>query len=284
VPEAKVLRVRFIARTLTAAFLFIALTLVTQVGGIAYLAAKMIARRDPALGGRDTWRYKMKVGSAGLAIYALLTWIVVPPIAAKFGRVRLPCGADGKLMPASWLTCALNRGFVTPGTSDLVMALAEAMSRQFPGSPVTTLEGGFPFIDGFPVLPHLSYRDGRKVDVAFFYRRTDIDEPIPWGSPSPVGYFVYGPLPGEPAPCIGRWTPLRWDFSWFQPAAPVWRIDEIRTAAMIAWLKEQPRVARLFIEPYLAERLSAAGGKVRFQGCKAARHDDHIHIESQSDR
>jgi hypothetical protein len=48
---------------------------------------------------------------------------------------------------------------------------------------------------------------------------------------------------------------------------------------MILWLTAQPEVARIFVEPYLAERLGVAGGKVRFQGCWAARHDDHVHVE-----
>jgi hypothetical protein len=208
------------------------------------------------------------------------TAAIVPPLAARFGRVRLPCSAVGNVEPSGWVTCALNRGFVSPDTLRLAIALGDEMAREFSGSRVTTLEASFPFIDGFPLPPHLSHRDGRKIDVAFFYKRADTGQPVPAGSPSLLGYFVYEqPLTGESASCGGRWTPLRWNFSWFQPSNPVWQLDERRTAAMISWLVSQPEVVRVFVEPYLATRLGVAGGKVRFQGCWAARHDDHLHIE-----
>ncbi|HEX7970541.1 MAG TPA: hypothetical protein VF502_20145, partial [Stellaceae bacterium] len=117
-------------------------------------------------------------------------------------------------------------------------------------------------------------------DLAFFYRASDSGVPVPEGSPSPLGYFIYEQArPDDPDPCAGRHTPLRWDFQWLQPDKPAWRLDDERTTAMINWLKEQPQVSRLFLEPHLAQRLGVAGGKLHFQGCRAARHDDHIHIE-----
>jgi hypothetical protein len=264
------------------AALFIVLTALTQIGGVVYLAVAAATRRLHRTRALGRGRRALLVTVVSVGLYAVLTWAAVPPLAAAFGRVRLPCGADGDVAAASWLTCALNRGFVTPTTRAFVGQLGSEMARQFPGSQVTTLEGGFPFIKGFPLPPHLSHRDGRKVDLAFFYRRADTGAPIAHGSPSRLGYFVYEPpLPSEITPCAGRWTPLRWDFSWFQPAHPAWRLDDARTAAMIAWLKDQAQVTRLFIEPHLAQRLGVAGDKVRFQGCHAARHDDHIHLEIQ---
>ena len=158
-------------------------------------------------------------------------------------------------------------------------ALDQAMAGRFPGSGVTILEGSFPFFDGFPLPPHLSHHDGRKVDLAYFYRDAS-GQPIARGSPSPIGYFHFQqPRSGDREPCAGRFTPLRWDFGWLQPKAPAWVLDEERTRAMILWLKARPEVTRIFIEPHLADRLGVGGGKVRFQGCQAARHDDHLHVE-----
>ena len=68
-------------------------------------------------------------------------------------------------------------------------------------------------------------------------------------------------------------------FAWLQPSRPTWTLDQPRTAAILAWLQADPRVLKIFIEPYLAQCLNVTGGKIRFQGCHAARHDDHIHIE-----
>jgi hypothetical protein len=43
----------------------------------------------------------------------------------------------------------------------------------------------------FPLPPHPSHRDGRKVDLAYCYRSVDGDAAIPHGSPSWLGYFKH---------------------------------------------------------------------------------------------
>jgi murein endopeptidase len=66
---------------------------------------------------------------------------------------------------------------------------------------------------------------------------------------------------------------------WLQP---FWRdlfVDHRRTAAALQWLAQDPRVEKVFIEPHLRQTLGASHPKVRFQGCRAARHDDHIHFQ-----
>jgi hypothetical protein len=260
--------------------LFIALTALTQIGGLALLLGLAMGRA-PAIRHASPWAQRAAVTLATMATYFAMTVLLVPPLAKAFGRVRLPCGTeDGPVVAATWLTCALNRGYVRPDALALLTALGDDVGRRFPGSRLTTLEANFPFIDGFPLPPHLSHRDGRKVDLAYFYRRVDGDAAIPHGSPSWLGYFIYEqPAPGAPQPCAGRWTPLRWNFDQLQPQPPTWRLDDERTAWMLTWLKDNAQVSRIFIEPHLAQRLNVAGGKVRFQGCRAARHDDHIHVE-----
>jgi hypothetical protein len=39
------------------------------------------------------------------------------------------------------------------------------------------------------------------------------------------------------------------------------------------------RISKIFIEPHLKTRLNLNHNKVRFHGCQAVRHDDHIHIQ-----
>ena len=75
------------------------------------------------------------------------------------------------------------------------------------------LDGGFPFLDGFPLLPRLSHDDGRKLDLAFL-------------------------------------------------------------------LAADPAVERLFLEPHLQARLGLSDPRIRFPRCRAARHDDHIHVQT----
>jgi hypothetical protein len=40
-------------------------------------------------------------------------------------------------------------------------------------------------------------------------------------------------------------------------------------------------VDKVFLEPHLTSSLGLAAPAVRFQGCRAARHDDHIHVQIQ---
>lgn len=255
--------------------IFAILTAVTQIGGIAYAVAwfawSSTRRRQIPV--------SILVPTTTIGLYTLMTMYAVPPLAAYWGRERLPCTQAGSIVPATHLTCALNRGYVSTETLDLLRQLTNDLSHRFPGSRLVLLEGGFPFLDGFPLLPHLSHRDGRKVDISFFY--TDVKgDPWPDGSPSYLGYFIYEqPKPTETQPCRGRFSPLRWDFYWLQGLAPEWRMDVQRTQWMVRWLKNRPEVSRLFLEPHLAERLGESGGKLRFQGCHAARHDDHLHVE-----
>jgi len=44
-------------------------------------------------------------------------------------------------------------------------------------------------------------------------------------------------------------------------------------------LLAQAQTSKIFIEPHLKKRLELANKKLRFQGCKATRHDDHIHLQ-----
>jgi hypothetical protein len=264
---------RRLASILCHALIVIALTLLTQVGGVAYLFALL----GTALWrqGLSSWRRAASLTTAAVVIYAVASIAVIPPLAALFGRERASCAFT------TLVGCALNRTYLRPGTLTLIGALDQAMANRYPGNSVTILEGSFPFFDGFPLPPHLSHHDGRKVDLAFFYRDAG-GRPIARGSPSPIGYFHFQqPQPDDRTPCAGRFTPLRWNFDWLQPKEPAWVLDEERTRAMILWLKARPEVTRIFIEPHLADRLGVSGGKVRFQGCQAARHDDHLHVELQ---
>jgi hypothetical protein len=254
------------------AFIVVALTLLTQIGGVAYVVALLATRRwrNAAV---PRWRHTSYLAAATVLIYAIASIAIVPPLAKLFGRERVSCAST------TFAGCVLNRTYLTPRTLALTAELDQAMASRFAGSSVTILEGSFPFFDGFPLPPHLSHDDGRKVDLAYFYRDAS-GRPVARGSPSPIGYFHFQqPRPADREPCAGRFTPLRWDFAWLQPREPAWALDEERTRAMILWLKAHPDVKRIFIEPHLADRLDVGGGKLRFQGCQAARHDDHLHVE-----
>ncbi|MFQ1702799.1 hypothetical protein ACJ5NV_19640 [Loktanella agnita] len=129
------------------------------------------------------------------------------------------------------------------------------MHLQFPGTRTRALDGNFPYLDGFPLLPHLSHDDGEKLDLAFFY--TD-----------QAGVYQAG-------------YSLRWDMPWLQPLLRDWPLDEACTGAMLRWLAANPigEDFKVLVEPHLSERLEVTGAAIRFQGCRAARHDDHLHLQ-----
>lgn len=231
------------ARFLLQLVVFVFLTLLTQIGGLAWLIALATRRRITVFA----------------VAYVTLTYGATL-LAPQFGRVALPCvGGEPRL--ASPLFCALNRHYVSPQMKDVLSDLGRAV----PGTRV--LDANFPFFDGFPLLPHLSHDDGDKADIALYY-----GGPLP----SPFGYFAFEDGPTD---CPHNWLSLRWDMGWLRP---LWRdgdLDEAATAQAMRHLSEDPRVGKILFEPHLVERLGVAHPKVRFQGCRAARHDDHIHLQ-----
>lgn len=239
------------------ALLVSGLTVLTQIGGLAWIIALFFRRRLIAFG----------LAYAALTLAAI--WI-----APGFGRVALNCFDDGPLQVQSPIYCALNRTYVTPGLNDILVEAAEDMDRRFPGTQTLVLDANFPFLDGFPLLPHLSHDDGDKADLAFFYR--DDTGYLPGATRSPIGYFAFEPGPTE---CAGSGPTLRWDLGILQPLWRGYILDKARNAAILDILSRDIRVGKIFVEPHLVQALDVSHPKIRFQGCRAARHDDHIHVQ-----
>lgn len=257
-PPGKLHAAREVIRALGHGILVLLLTLLTQLGGIAWLIALAFRRRTIAFG----------------AVYLLLSLVAIW-VAPMFGRVPLPCWGDGALRAQSWVFCAMNRQYVVPEVKEMLTDLAETMEDRFPGVRVQVLDANFPFVTGFPLMPHLSHDDGEKVDIAFFYADRS-GRYLPGVTRSPVGYFAFEEGDTE---CPPAWPTLRWDLAWLQPLWPDLMLDRPRNRAALDLLEADPRAGKIFVEPHLRAALGALGPKVRFQGCRAARHDDHIHIQ-----
>ena len=235
--------------------LVLALTALTQLGGIAWLAALRFRRRLLAF----------------MVFYTLL-WGLAVVVAPLWGRQMIGCW-PGSLIETRATLCALNRSYGTPVLASVLEDLAQARAAE--GDRIVLLDAGFPFLDGFPLLPHLSHDDGEKADLALAYADT-AGTALPGATRAPLGYFAFEPGPSD---CPPRRLTMRWDLDWLQP---LWRdlvLDAPRSAAQVAWLLDDPRVGKVFLEPHLQERLGLADPKLRFQGCRAARHDDHIHFQ-----
>ena len=127
-----------------------------------------------------------------------------------------------------------------------------------------------------PMPPHLSHGDGREIDLAVFYvtpAGRALAKP-----PTSSGYNAFEPPLHEAARvCVGvKGAHQQGD----PPASRGWRLDPDRTSDLVRRLTADVRVRRVFIEPHLKSRLGfSRDAKVRFAGCQAARHDDHMHVD-----
>lgn len=65
----------------------------------------------------------------------------------------------------------------------------------------------------------------------------------------------------------------------------IWRdtdlvFDRKRTQSLIKCITKNKGIRKVFIEPHLKSRLGlSTNNKVRYHGCHAVRHDDHIHLQ-----
>lgn len=235
----------------------ILLTLLSQLGGLAWIVALCFRKRILAF----------------VAAYATLS-VTALWVAPVMGREPLPCISGDALKMQSTLFCVLNRQYVTPELKVVLHEFANRMESTFPDTTTRILDANFPFVSGFPLLPHLSHNDGRKVDLAFYYQ--DDSGYLPDTAKSPIGYFAFEDGPTD---CPRTTLSLRWDFAWLQPFWPDYELEPLRMTAALKWLGSDNRIGKVFIEPHLAARFNASSSRIRFQGCRAARHDDHLHIQ-----
>ena len=263
-------------RILRHGFAVLLLTLLTQIGGLAWLLALALRRFLPSSG-------RLVFLMLFIGVYAAAT-LVTHQVAPLLGRVPLPCFTSASLSVRTPFYCALNRNYATPELKAAAEAYANHMASSFPGTKTLALDANFPFVTGFPLMPHLSHDDGRKLDLALYYsdntgnfRNSE--------TRSPLGYFAFQqPLANSPQPCARRrrFISLRWDMNWLQPMFPDWDIEPARMTEALRWLSTEGRshgIEKVFIEPHIPARLGISNDIIRFQGCNAARHDDHIHIQ-----
>lgn len=190
------------------------------------------------------------------------------------GLVPLPCAEAGPLRPVHPSYCRLQRNFVTPKVRAALLAAATAFVADHPGRIVRYMEASWPS-GKRPMPPHLSHGNGRQIDLVLFYQDR---QGRPVKPPTANGYYAFEPprteaervCPGSRPPHDGK----------DPPANRSWRLDDKATADLMRLFVRDPRVRRIFIEPHLKTRLGfAASAKVRFAGCQAARHDDHLHVD-----
>ena len=274
---------RIVFRVFLVVLLFIILTVITQVGGIIYLFSFLIDfiidRRVP----NRLFRFGTKAISF-ILLYAFCVFLVVPTLARSYGRVQLPVLEMNSVQPLSIWTCIFNRNYVTPELYNTTMRVAGDINRNHPGTVINYLDANFPFISKFPLLPHLSHNDGKKLDIAFLYTDRASGQPTN-ETPSAIGYGAFEkPRANEFNQALTCAQKGFWQYTFMQKVASETKMNELamdenRTKALANFFASESAIQKIFIEPHLKTRLGLTSGKFRFHGCQSVSHADHIHVQ-----
>lgn len=252
--------------------LFLFLTVLTQIGGIIYLLSKWLAPK---------WQrnFKLKTTLAFVLLYGIATFFVVPFLAPLLGREKVI--HTETIRPTNYMTVVLNRNYVRPALNDVLQQMEKDLKNS--GVDIRYLDANFPFINGFPLLPHLSHKDGKKIDLSLIYETKTGILTDQQRSRSGYGHFE-PPKAGEKDQikhCLdnGYW---QYDYPKYLTLGsinPELIFSERGTQKLIKTVLQQSQIGKLFVEPHLQDRLGLRHKRIRYHGCRAVRHDDHIHIQ-----
>jgi hypothetical protein len=186
------------------------------------------------------------------------------------------------VQPVTIWTALLSRNYVRPELRAVTYSVAQKMNEKYPGTVINYMDAGFPFIDKYPLLPHISHNDGRKLDVAFLYidkatgKYTD-------KNPSPIGYGGSEPPrkgePDRPSICASQGY---WIYNYMSKKMPLsdkLTFDHVRTMEMIKLFLNNASIRTAYLEPHLKTRMHLTSNKIRLHGCYSVRHDDHVHVQ-----
>ncbi len=245
------------------------LTILTQIGGIIYLIS-LILIRDRKLIQVLTF----------LGLYCFSTFFLVPKIAPYFGREKIEESKNVKIH--SILYKIANRNYVRPELNSIIQKIGNSISENHQGLKLIILDANFPFLDNFPLLPHLSHNDGKKLDISLMYKNKEGE--LTNEKPSNSGYGIFeGPLQNE----INQIEICKNNGAW-QYDYPKYitfgsntelQFSNEATKDLVNSILENREIQKVFIEPHLKNRLNLNSEKIRFHGCRAVRHDDHIHLQ-----
>jgi hypothetical protein len=259
-----------IVRILLQCLLIIFFTLLTQIGGILY-AISLVGFRQS----------KLKRWGSFIGLYLCCTFFIVPFIAPLFGRELIV--SNDRIKVHSFFTILCNRNYVVPEMNSVLSTTVGTISKKHPNVEIHCLDANFPFIKGFPLLPHLSHNDGKKLDISLIYL-DKAGNPSNF-KPSRTGYGVFvGPKNKEynqieMCKDKGYW---QYDFPkylTFGTIYPDLKFSEVGTRDLLQAILRQSSISKVFIEPHLRTRLKVQHPKLRYHGCRAVRHDDHIHLQ-----
>jgi hypothetical protein len=254
--------------------IIVLLTVLTQIGGIIYLISILLIKKLAK-------KKRLKRIGIFAVLYLLATFLIVPNVAPIFGREKIK---ETKFVQAhSFFYKLANRNFVRPDLNKAIGKIANEFEIQNSGIKLVYLDANFPFLNKFPLLPHLSHNDGKKIDISLIYENQNGE--LTNKKPSISGYGAYeSPTDKEfdqVSVCKnkGSW---QYDFPKYLTFGKINSeivFSKKGTRQLANLIVKQNEIGKLFIEPHLKNRLNLTNRKVRFHGCQAVRHDDHIHFQ-----
>ena len=179
------------------------------------------------------------------------------------------------------MTVLLNRNYVQPKLNELLSQTEKKLNGT--NIEIHYLDVNFPFINKFPLLPHLSHNDGKKIDISLIYETNN--GIITAKQKSVSGYGVFE----NPKPNKYNQIEKCLDKGYFQYDYPKYltfgkinkelKFSEKGTKKLIESILKNQNLGKIFIEPHLKSRMKLHDRRIRYHGCRAVRHDDHIHIQ-----
>lgn len=261
-------------KSLRKLLIFAFLTVLTQIGGVVYLLSDLLFSSKEKDSG-------MKQIVAFVLLYLIATYLIVPSVAPNYGRVKIE--DNDHLKAHSFFYKLTNRNYVRPEMHEALQDIANDFEKKHENIQVVYLDAGFPFFENFPLFPHLSHNDGKKIDISLVY--TDSEGQLTNDKPSRTGYGVYeGPLDDEIdqiATCKdqGKW---QYDFPKYLSLGSKQESLDFSargTKDLVKSIVRNKNVEKIFLEPHLVSRMNLSSNKIRYHGCNAVRHDDHIHFQ-----
>lgn len=253
-------------------YLFIFLTILTQIGGIVFILSSILSKRGEV-------SYKYKSTFLFIILYLFATFVLVPITAPIFGREKIK--HTNKIQPTNYITVLLNRNYVRPKLNELLAETAKKLSN----TPIEIhyLDANFPFINKFPLLPHLSHNDGKKIDLSLIYETADGKISNKQKSVSGYGAFEHPKSTeyNQIEKCFEKGY-FQYDYPKYMTLGKIntnLNFSKKGTKLLIQSILQNSNLQKIFIEPHLKNRMLLKDSRVRYHGCRAVRHDDHIHVQ-----
>ncbi len=208
-----------------------------------------------------------------VSLYIFSTLLIVPFVAPIGGREKVK--HSKKIKPTNHMTVLLNRNYVKPKLNKLLIETEKELKG-------TNIE--IHYLDAnFPLLPHLSHNDGAKIDLSLIYETQKGIITNKQRSISRYGYFEV------PKPTEYNQIERCLKSGYFQYNYPQYltfgkinkdlRFSETGTKKLIKSILRNDDLGKLFIEPHKKNRMNLKDSRIKYHGCRAVRHDDHIHIQ-----